>query len=278
MKIIVDGEPVKDVKFGDLDISKDGHIDIENIVKTLYSAEFWAKHFGKNWNENMPNSIENFDFNIDKSRVLHIAAKNLNEIWEKVEDAEIDWENLETDQEEDVAILRWRNLGLACYYSFTEQSLVSIITAFEAYIKDRIVQGFKNNPRILENQGQKKISIEEILEKKYDIIDKLPEIVGKKVDIDFWNPVSINKTYDKLFGITPLTDKDIEIVNNAFQIRHIIVHNGGVIDEDIIKKTTLTNLNIGDRYVLTREEVERYCNYFKNLTHKIEKTLTDKNV
>jgi len=200
--------------------NKNEEVDVEKIIETITSAEYWAKWIGKEWGETMPSPIQNFDFNIQKSKMLNDTVKDVFKAMEIRTNTNISksedngYEKNQTDDD-------WIEKALACYYAHTEQSLVAAISAFETYLKDRIILAFKNNPRILEKLKKQKISLDEVLEKGPDLTDKIHEIIGRKIDLNFWNPEKINYTYNKLFGFKPLGQKQIRWMEDKIETMDI---------------------------------------------------------
>lgn len=62
-------------------------------------------------------------------------------------------------------------------------------------------------------------------------------------------------------------------MNLVFQKRHIIEHNGGMIDEMYIKKSNDTNYCVGQRIVIHNEDTMRLIQIIKKLNNGL-KTLT----
>ncbi len=258
--------------------NSNNEIDVEGIINEITSAEYWASQFGKDWAEKMPDPIQNFDFNIYKAKMINDTVEDVIETIEKRKDKELLKEIQE--EEEDLIFSDWVHSALACYYGHTEQSLVATITAFETYLKDRIILALKNDARILNDLGNKKITVSEILEKGPDLRGNLHKIIGRKINLDSWNPKEINQTYNDIFSFEPLEEEEIKVMKEIFQIRHIIVHNGGIIDQEFQSKTDLEGegIKVGNIYVLERDRVDKYRNFFSKIAHRIEDKMQEKNL
>jgi hypothetical protein len=143
-------------------------------------------------------------------------------------------------------------------YAFLEKSINTISlnsvvnswTIFESIMKDLWIYILNTNPnKYLKNvlngnldsvdgiEG-KNISVNLLFKYNLDISKNLGDILHKKYD--FTGVSGIKKAYSEIFKNQKLDFSflDDEYLNQLEISRHLIVHKGGVIDEDYLKRTT----------------------------------------
>ena len=106
---------------------------------------------------------------------------------------------------------------------------------------------------------------------------KYKSVSNKNVKVnDFQNVEKGSKLFEDAIGkgySTWLNDEELLEMNLVFQKRHIIEHNGGMIDEMYIKKSNDTNYCVGQRIVIHNEDTMRLIQIIKKLNNGL-KTLT----
>jgi hypothetical protein len=159
--------------------------------------------------------------------------------------------------------------------AFKKEELNTIVnswTMFEATIKDLWIYCLNTHPNIflfnvlksdtqdIEGITGKNISIGLLAKYNFDISKKLGEILVAKYDFTTVN--GIKKSYKDLFN---MKDSELSVFDdeNLLQLeimRHLIVHNAGKIDSDYLKRTTRKDEKLGDRVLLTEQQLCDYCN------------------
>ena len=91
---------------------------------------------------------------------------------------------------------------------------------------------------------------------------KRPELYPEKPKNIFQNISALDDHLNKLIS-KQLTDYDQ--LFKMFQVRHIIEHNMGVIDEDFVKKIPTYRDMLRRKYPLTSDEVNRFLSQMKEL-------------
>lgn len=69
---------------------------------------------------------------------------------------------------------------------------------------------------------------------------------------------------------TWLTDYEIESMNILFQRRHVLEHNGGIIDTKYLQKSNDSTYTVGQRLVIHREDAEKLIEIIKKLVQGIK--------
>lgn len=82
-----------------------------------------------------------------------------------------------------------------------------------------------------------------------------PDLYADKPKNLFQNLFSLNKNPGDFIKNK---HSDFEFLIKMFQVRHIYVHNMGVIDDDFIQKLPKYSTHLGRKYILTQDEIEKY--------------------
>jgi hypothetical protein len=139
------------------------------------------------------------------------------------------------------------------------RQLIMIIAHLEAFIIDSVKTICKANPQKLVKDRQieyKKILSENINKQK--LIEILADDLIEKLGCN----VSLKKSIgilEKEFKIKVSTEKQLLILEEAEQIRHLYIHKGGIIDRKFIEKTG-KDLKLGEKFQIRKEDLEEYYN------------------
>jgi hypothetical protein len=227
-------------------------------IADLLTAEFWAELFAQGRRSTI-SPIQNFGFNILKSKLLHLTAENLGSIWQTM---------FEKMQGEKLA-----EAGLALYYVYTEQALVSAVSASEVYFKDTLAYAIQNNKRLLNHYAYKEIKVKRILEIDMDLSENIGMLIVEKMN--FQNLDNVQNEYKKLFGFEPLDNEELNELKKIFAIRHAIVHKSGIVDHLFISKTGL-DYKVGNRLFFKRDEILQMIEFIEKIVTKIDSVLDKK--
>ena len=233
-------------------------------ISDIFTAEFWAKLFAE-WeslgqeSHGIKTPIQNFGFNILKAKLLHLTAKNVGSIWKNM---------FEKMQGEKLA-----EAGLALYYVYTEQALVSAVSASEVYFKDTLAYAIQNNKRLLNHYAGKEIKVKRILEIDMDLSENIGMLIVEKMN--FQNLDNVQNEYKKLFGFEPFTNEELNELKKIFAIRHAIVHKSGIVDHLFISKTGL-DYKVGNRLFFERDEILQMIEFIEKIVTKVDLMLTVK--
>lgn len=142
-----------------------------------------------------------------------------------------------------------------------EQSLISIITLFEAFINNMLKWIFNN---VEESRKNLKVNItyEEILD-NYETI--LEIIVNKQLDdIRSWNDriVFLNR---KPTNIDLKKQENYNVINEAIEYRNLLIHHKGIVNEKFLSKIINKHYIFGERIKINDE-------YFKKVETAIIET------
>jgi len=139
-----------------------------------------------------------------------------------------------------------------------EQAIVTAVSAYEAFWKDLLVSLVRRNESIEEKfYDTLKAEVKyEAMRGCDDVRDAMGQIVAanlKATDIG-----ELEKAYSRLFGKDTklFSSEDSKRLQKLFEIRHIIVHNGGYIDLKF-KRRVRTGQRIGDIIELDKAFVDR---------------------
>ena len=228
---------------------------LESIIK-LGTAEFWAELFAQERQSSIP--IQNFEFNILKAKALYETSKNVNIIWQKT------LEGKQYSDEKSVEI------GFALYYVYTEQALVSAVSATEVYFKDRLAHAILNDARLLNHFIEREIKVKRIIDMGLDLSENIGILIVEKMSFQILD--NVQREYKRLFGFEPLTEEELNILKEIFAIRHVIVHKSGIVDHLFISETGL-NYQVGNRLFFEREQIMQMIEFIENIVKKIDSKL-----
>lgn len=68
-----------------------------------------------------------------------------------------------------------------------------------------------------------------------------------------------------------LNEEELDKMNLYFQMRHILEHNNGIIDQKYIEKLNDTTYKIGQRVIIKIEDVYELLDVIKKLTNGLKK-------
>lgn len=130
-----------------------------------------------------------------------------------------------------------------------QQSLVFLVTIFEAFVEDVLRAVFQREPRCL--SSSRTIAWENVIELgDYDSI--ISQFASKRIeDVLSGDWCRIVEEFNKLFNIDLSGEIDGKSMVEIFEMRHAIVHNVGIVDKKFINKVGLSKWGIG--YGLNKE-------------------------
>jgi hypothetical protein len=239
-------------------MKKNGLQTIIDLIDVLSTAEFWAKLYAKERKSSIP--IQNFGFNILKAKALHETSKNVNTIWQKT---------LEKKRYSDEKLVE---IGFALYYVYTEQALVSAVSAAEVYFKDRLAHAIQNDNRLLRRFMDKEIKLKRIFDMGLDLSENIGILIVEKMNFQILD--NIQNEYKRLFGFEPFTQDELEKLKEIFSIRHVIVHKSGIVDHLFISETGL-DYQVGDILFFEREEILQKIEFIEKIVTEIDSKLNE---
>jgi hypothetical protein len=164
-------------------------------------------------------------------------------------------------------------IGFALYYVYTEQALVSAVSASEAYFKDILAFAIKNDKRLLNSFSDRDIKVKRILDSGLDLSDDIGILIVE--NMNFQNLDNVKNEYKKLFGFEPFSKEEIKKLKEIFSIRHVIVHKSGIVDHLFISETRL-NYQVGQRLFFKRDEILEMIQFIDDIVTKIDTKINQK--
>lgn len=160
--------------------------------------------------------------------------------------------------------------------------LVMQVTAFEVYLRDTL------QDLIIENEEISKRFIHKV--KHYKNIGAYlnltrdvrmmiaPEVTQRR---SFYSMANIEDLFQTCFNrggdvfrIHPKNSK-IESVNDYLQLRHVLVHNGGIVDQRYLNMASKCKYSLGERYEVQDEEVMELDGLARRMARRIEEAIVD---
>lgn len=121
---------------------------------------------------------------------------------------------------------------LVSYFGSTLQDL------FLCYLRERLLS---DDPYHMDEK-EIKVKIHELRKLLKESSELLPELVLENETISFQDMRSIVENFKKYFGVEIVRDSDLDNVLFAQAARHVIVHNGCVIDNKMVKQLKTASL------------------------------------
>lgn len=260
-------------------IEKSQNVDHEYTVENLVKDSENILQF-------ISTPIEIFEFDILKAKILYETSQEIKSVWPKIVIKIAEYKKRKVAQDFqgfldslfDV-ILDITKSGIASYLVYTEQALVSAVTASEVYFRNKLAETIRKDKRILKSFSDKSIKIERILETDFDLNNNIGKLVVS--DINFQDISEVQEYYKKAFGskFELCSELELKKLKNIFFIRHVIVHKAGIVDQKFISDTGL-NYEIGNRHIFERNEIIQMINFLEdvitNLNLKIDNKLKTK--
>ena len=162
-----------------------------------------------------------------------------------------------------------------------QEAIVTSVSAFETYLKDRLIDLISQN-QVVEDRFHPTLRNEMNYDKFKAYRQEQNKLAGYVVadSISFFDLGAVNTTFRNALGLK----KGAPIIINAsqqkrigkyFQIRHIIVHNNGIIDPKFKNETKCRN-KIGNHYPIKRKYVLDMIGTIDKVVTQIEEKI-DKN-
>ncbi|MDD5474083.1 MAG: hypothetical protein PHU34_08030 [Candidatus Methanoperedens sp.] len=227
-------------------------------LSDLFTAEFWAEFLAEAFSETFKTPIQNFKFNILKAKALHATAKEISHIFQKM------IEKMPESETEIVFVL---------YYVYTEQALVSAVSASEVYFKDILAYTIQNDNRLLNRYLDKEIKVKRILDAGLNLSDNIGILIVESMN--FQSLDNVRDEYKRVLSFEPFTKEELKKLKEIFAIRHLIVHKSGIVDHMFISTTGL-NYPVGKRLVFRRDEILQMIEFIDNIVNKIDSQLNPK--
>lgn len=228
----------------------------------LLTAEFWAELFSQANSTAQWTPIQNFQFNSLKAKVLQAtAAEELATIWQNLS------EKMSTKSTDPFVI------GLALYHVYTEQALVSAVSASEVYFKDRLAYAIQNDKRLLNRYLDREIKVKRILDAGLILSEDIGILIVENMNFQILDDVQ--KEYKKVFGFEIFTKEELKKLKEIFAIRHVIVHKSGIVDHLFISENGL-DYKVGDRLFFEREKILQMIEFIEKIVTKIDSQLSPK--
>lgn len=199
------------------------------------------------------------------------AAKHLVDFFQ--ESIETATETVVEDSIKESNILYENNAEIRkCFENIGRNALVNTWTLFETYSKEIWIKSFNENPNFINSTiiNTKSNSNGPIMDKSiplnllskygFDVSNHLGEILSAKYDFTGCN--GIKKSFKDLFSLrdNEIDFMDDENLNQLEIIRHILVHNSGVIDNKYLSRSKRNNEQVGVPIELEIDEVNKMIN------------------
>ncbi|MCK4250341.1 hypothetical protein KAX97_02785 [candidate division WOR-3 bacterium] len=250
-------------------------------ITNFFSAENLTKIVSDAQLSSNPTEIEIFDYNILKSKILLASAASISDILDKI-DQKLAKQNDTSDVQGDKSaiqsildtLFKLANTSAASFLAYTEQTIVCAVTAFETYFRDRLATAIATKPEIAKQFADKDIKVKRIIEINFDVRKEIGNLIVEK-NMSFQNLDDVQNLYYKIFGKDVFENRELSYLKDIFEIRHLIVHRGSIVDRSFVSKTN-KKAKIGTRFMLSRTEVAKMIQTIEKIVQRTEEMVSHK--
>lgn len=128
-----------------------------------------------------------------------------------------------------------------------------------------------------------RLKVREVRSAEYQLRTELADLVIASADISFQDTKSIARAFEEYLGVTIPRDADVNDIIAGLSCRHIIVHNGALVDRKCLAvlKTAMprrlkTELVVGKPVQFTTEEIEELSAAMARYVRRVAGLLNDR--
>ena len=161
--------------------------------------------------------------------------------------------------------------------------LVMQVTAFEVYLRDTLHDLIENNEVIAKrflSSVKKDLNIGDYIELNPSTRTIIAHRVTQRKS--FYNMANIESLFQTAFykpGEEPFRihpkNRKIESVNDYLKLRHVLVHNGGLVDQKYLVDASKCKYALGERYEVQPEEVMELDGLVRRMARRIEEAIVE---
>jgi len=150
-------------------------------------------------------------------------------------------------------------LQLLAQQTLIESAVVLAVASYEAFLRDVIAAEARRKPSTLDRfpDVQRKLKYETY--RRYGGRARLAQAELLAKSLDAYQTDRVRSYFKRIYGIQNVfrTNRLENDLSRLIQIRHLIVHRGGVVDRDF-KRATKSKQRLGERIELPYRSVLRY--------------------
>lgn len=133
------------------------------------------------------------------------------------------------------------NESVRPYYEVMfNQCVVLLVSYFASAVEDifqiSLTHKIRNGQLAKLVNEEIKISLSELEQIDFDVLDNIGQIIVMRKDISFQDMQSIARAFNNYLDFEPPKDKDVNNIILSQACRHSIVHSGGVINDKIARQ------------------------------------------
>lgn len=151
---------------------------------------------------------------------------------------------------------------------------ILIVTVLETYLKDKFLEILLHKSDTMKKFHDRQIRLGELLEEKDKDVNRLAaEHIADS--FNFQKIEDIESVFEEYFKINIL-EEEKQNLQILFQIRHILIHNSGIIDKDFLCKVKKIDQKEGEMIKLDEKEIIRWILSVCKFINKLEDQLDSK--
>jgi hypothetical protein len=230
--------------------------------------------------------------NISRAQAL-LEVQNLIDIMIEDKDSIQEYINTKSFDEEKITIISFYNSISALSEAFItpevsfehplyHDAVVSAVTSFEAYMKNRLIELMLYERKISKKVNRKYNKIIDFEEVKTLNINKYT--IGEILSIhrfSFFKMSKVDQAFKKVLDERSdrftifCSEKQKKNLKSFIELRHLIIHKGGVVDSLFIRKTKCP-FEVGDIYDASREYIMDNISELRSVVNNIERLIENK--
>ena len=160
--------------------------------------------------------------------------------------------------------------------------LVSAVTAFEVYLRDTLHDLIVSNGEVAK-KFEKKIRSRLNLPENLEMHRSVKQLIAHEITniSSFYRVRSIEDLFDQCFWKhgTPkyrihTSDNKRDSIQYYLKLRHLLVHNGGIIDQRFMNETKC-KYSVGERHPVREQDVDEFIGYTQGIAERIEEEIAN---
>lgn len=130
--------------------------------------------------------------------------------------------------------------------ALVNQSAVLLASYFASGVsqlfRSTIAGALEHGPSKILEQHELKFTVRDLKNMGGDIFDAIPDLIAEGPGVSFQDTKSIQRLFKDYLDIDIPRDEVTNDVSVALALRHVLVHNGGIVDRKCLKQTDESRL------------------------------------
>jgi hypothetical protein len=177
------------------------------------------------------------------------------------------------------------------FQALVNQSAVLLASYFASGVSQlfrvAIAASLVQRPSKALEQHELKFTVKELKGMEGELIDAIPDLIAEGPGVSFQDTKSIQRVFYDYLDVDILRDEVTNDVSVALALRHVLVHNGGIVDRKCFRQTKESfprrfrqEIKLGETINFKTEEIravgETMIEYVQRLAHECRSHISDR--